>query len=150
MLRVGIWVESFKCTGILFYNGKVKTLRIDNIWNSASISLFTVPAKSYISKGIQPIFQIFASGRRCWGWAFGWKVSSAQVFYFYNGKVKTLRIDNIGNFALSTCSLCQQNPISPQVFTDFRNLCFSSKMLRVGILLESFRCGGILFLYWQG
>ena len=39
------------------------------------------------------------STRRCWGWAFGWKVSDAQVFYFCNGKVKTLRIDNIWNFA---------------------------------------------------
>ena len=47
---------------------------------------------------IQPIFEIFASARRCWGWAFGWKVSVAQVFYFCNGKVKTLHIDNIWNF----------------------------------------------------
>ena len=30
--------------------------------------------KSYISKGIQPIFEIFASARRCSGWQFGWKV----------------------------------------------------------------------------
>ena len=36
--------------------------------------------KSYISKGIQPIFEFFASARRCWGWAFGWKVSASQVF----------------------------------------------------------------------
>ena len=55
--------------------------------------------KSYISNRIQPIFEIFPSSRRCWGWAFGWKVSGAQVFYFCNRKVKTLRIDNIWNFA---------------------------------------------------
>ena len=30
--------------------------------------------KSYISKAIQPIFEIFACARRCWGWKFGWKV----------------------------------------------------------------------------
>ena len=36
--------------------------------------------KSCIPKGIQPIFEIVASARRCWGWAFGWKVSAAQVF----------------------------------------------------------------------
>ena len=30
--------------------------------------------KSYISKGIQPIFEIFASARRYWGWEFWWKV----------------------------------------------------------------------------
>ena len=55
--------------------------------------------KSYISKGIQPIFEIFASARRCWGWAFVCKVLSAQVFHFCNGKVKTLRIVNIWSFA---------------------------------------------------
>ena len=54
--------------------------------------------KSYICKGIQLIFEIFASAWRCWRWAFGWKVSGAQVFYFCNGKVKTLEIDNIWNF----------------------------------------------------
>ena len=55
--------------------------------------------KSYISKGIQPIFEIFASPRRFWAWEFWRKVSGAQVFYFFNGKVRTLRIDNIWKFA---------------------------------------------------
>ena len=36
--------------------------------------------KSCISKGIQPILENFASARRCWRWAFEWKVSGAQVF----------------------------------------------------------------------
>ena len=57
--------------------------------------------ESKISKGIGPIFEIFASARRCWGWAFEWKVSGAQVFYICNGKVETLRIDNIWNFPTS-------------------------------------------------
>ena len=37
--------------------------------------------KCYISKGVLPIFEIFASAQRCWGWAFGRKVSCAQNFY---------------------------------------------------------------------
>ena len=36
--------------------------------------------KSNISKGIEPIFEIFESARRCWRWAFGLKVSVTQVF----------------------------------------------------------------------
>ena len=36
--------------------------------------------KCYISKGIEPIFKIFASARRCCGWAFWLKVSGVQVF----------------------------------------------------------------------
>ena len=108
--------------------------------------------KSHISKGIQPIFEIFASARRCWGWKFGCKVSGAQVFYFCNGKVKTLRIDNIWNFAtFQRCTLCQQKSyISKGIQPIFENLCLSSKMLRVGIWVESFRCAGILLLQWQG
>ena len=107
--------------------------------------------KSYISKGIEPIFEIFASARRCWGWTFGWKVSGAQVFYFCNGKVKTLRIDNIWNFATFNMYTVPAKILYLQRYsTDFRNLCISSKMLRVGIWVESFRCAGILLLQWQG
>ena len=111
--------------------------------------------KSYISKGIQSIFEIFAPARRCWQWPFGWKVSGAQVFYFCNGKVKTLRIDNILNFATFNLQLCKQKSyiskdIQP-IFEIFARRCWlSSKMLRLGIWVESFRCAGILILQWQG
>ena len=54
-----------------FCNGKVKTLRIDNIWNFPLSTCTLCQLKSYISKGIQPIFENFASARRCWGWPFG-------------------------------------------------------------------------------
>ena len=87
--------------------------------------------KRYILNGIQPIFEILASPRRCWGWAFGWKVSGAQVFFFCNGKVKTLHIDNIWNFATFNLYTVPAKTLYPQRYsTDFRNLCFSSKMLR--------------------
>ena len=107
--------------------------------------------KSYISKGIQPIFEIFAPARRCWRWPFGCEVSRAQVFYFCNGKVKTLRIDNILNFATFNLYTVQAEILYLQRYsTNFRNLRVSSKMLRVGIWAESFRCAGILLLQWQG
>ena len=109
--RLWGWAFGWKVSGaqvFYFCNGKVKTLRMYNIWNFP-LSISTLSRqKSYIPKGIQPIFEIFASARRCWGRAFGWKVSGAQVFYFCNGKVKTLRIYNIWNFPLSTCTLCLQ------------------------------------------
>ena len=106
--------------------------------------------KSYISKGTQPIFEIFASARRCWGWAFGWKVSGAQVFYFCNGNVKTLRSNNIWNFATFNLYTVSAKILYLQRYSaDFRNLCLSSKMLRVGIWLERFRCAGILPLQWK-
>ena len=198
MLSVGIWVESFRCAGILLLQWQDENFGcIDNIWNFATFNLFTVQQKSHISKGIQPIFEIFASARRClgwafgwkvcrcagvlllqwqgekfahrqhlkfcrfqpvhcasknpispkvfnrfskssasarrcWGWAFGWKVLGAQIFYFCNGKVKTLRIDNIWNFATFNLYTVPAKILHLQRYsTDFRNLCLSSKMLRV-------------------
>ena len=106
---------------------------------------------SYISKGIRPIFEIFASARRCWGWKFGWKVSSAQVFYYCNRKVNTLPIDNIWNFATFNLYTVPAKILYLQRYsTDFRNLCLSSEMLRVSIGVEMLRCAGILLLQWQG
>ena len=217
MLRVGIWVQKVSGAQVFYFcNGKVKTLRIDNIWNFATFNLYTVRAKilhlqrhstdfrnlclrskmlrldicvgsfrcagillfqwqcenlahrqhlkfchfqpvhcasknPYIFNGIPPIFEIFASARRCWVWAFVWEVSGAQVFYFCNGKVKTLHIENIWNFATFNLYTMPAKTLYLQRYsTDFRNLCLSSKMLRVDIWVESFRCPGILLLQWQG
>ena len=107
--------------------------------------------KSYISRGIQPIFEIFASPRRFWGWKFGVKFQGRRLFYFCNGKVKTLPIDNIWKCATFNLYIVQAKILYLQRYsTDFRDLCISSKMLRVGIGVESFRCAGILLLQWQG
>ena len=150
MLRVGIWVESFRCAGILllvcqrenfghrqhlkFCNfqllhcasknpispkvfnrfskslpglhdvegghlgGKFQVRRYftfamptRKLWTSTTFEIFPLSTstlcqqKCYISKRIQPMFDIFASARTSWGWAVGWKVLGAQVFYYCNG-----------------------------------------------------------------
>ena len=149
MLRVGIWADKVSSAQVFyFYNGKEKILRIVNIWNFVHFQPVHCANKNPISPNdIQPIFEIFASGRRCWGWAFGWKVLGAQVFYFCNGKVKTLRMDNIWNFATFNLYNVPAKILYLQRYsTDFRNLCLSSKMLRVGIWVESFMFAGILLL----
>ena len=106
--------------------------------------------KSYTSKSVQPIFKIFASARRCWWWAFGWKVLGAQVVYFCNGKAKTLHFDNIWNFATFNLYTVPAKILHFQkCATDFRNLCLGSKIFRMVIWVESFRCAGILLLQWQ-
>ena len=106
--------------------------------------------KSYISKGTQPIFKIFASARICWGWEFGWKFSSAQVCYVCNGNVKTLCIGYIWNFATFNLYTAPAKILYLQgCSTDFRSLCLSSKILRVGIWAVSIRCAGILLVQWQ-
>ena len=214
MLRVAIWVEISGTQEFLFCNGKVKTLRIDNIWNCATFHLKTVPAKilclqkysidfrnlsvsskmlrvgiwwkvsgaqvfnfamarwnlcasttfevlllstctlcqqkSYISKAIQPTFEIFPSARRCWRWEFGWQVSGTQEFYFCNGKMKTLRIDNISNLATFNLYTVQAEILYLQRYSNnFRNLSLGANMLTMAIWVESFRCAGILLLQSQ-
>ena len=75
-------------------------LCVSTTFESLPLSTCTLcQKKSYISKGIPRIFEIFALVRRCWGWALRWKDSGLQVFYFFNGRVRTLRIDNIWKFA---------------------------------------------------
>ena len=134
-----------------FCYGKVKTLRMYNIWNFSLSTCTLSRQKSYISKGIEPIFEMFASTRRCWRWAFGWKVSGAPLFYFCKGKVKTSRIENIWNFVTFNLYTVLAKMLILQTYsTYFRNLCLSSKMLRVGTWVESFRGAGILLLQWQG
>ena len=135
---------------VYFCNDRVKTLRIE-IFEILLLSTCTLcQQKSYISNGIQPIFEIFASARRCWGSAFGCKVSGAQVFYFCNGRVKTLRINNIWNFAtLNLYTVPAKILYLQRHSTDFRNLCLSSNILRQGIWVESCIWAGILIFQWQ-
>ena len=153
MFSVRIWVGSFQVAQVfLLFAMARKKLCASTTFESLPISTCTLcQQKSCISKGIQPIFEIFASARRCWGWKFGWKVLGAQVFYFCNGKVKTLRIDNIWKFATFNLYTVQARILYLQRYsTDFRNLCLSSKMFRLGIWVESFKCAGSVLLQWQG
>ena len=152
MSRVRIWVESFRSAGVLTLQWQGEIFAHRKHLKFCHFQPLHCPRKNPVSpKLFPPIFEIFPPTRRCWWWAFGWKVSRAHVFYFCNGKVKTSRIDNIWNFAIHNLYnvpakiLCLQRHS-----TDFRNLCFSSKILRVGIWVESFICAGILLLQWQG
>ena len=186
MLRVGIWMESFRCAGILFLQcegenfahgehlkfcqfqpvhcasknpispkefnrfskslpeledvegghlgGKFQVRRYFTfamptwkLWASTTFEILPLSTctlcqqKSYISKSVQPILEIFASARRSLGWSFGWKVSGAHVFYFCNGKLG----ENFAHrqhlefcrFQLVHCG--SKNPISPKVFKRF-------------------------------
>ena len=151
ILSMGIWVEGFRCAGILLLQWQGEKFCASTTFEILPLSICTLcQQKSQISKGIQPIFEIFASARRFWGWAFGRKHSLAQLFYFCNGKLKNFRIDNNWNFATFNLYTVQAKILYLQRYpTHFRNLYLSSKMLRVGIWVESLRRAGILLLQWQ-
>ena len=97
MLRACIREESLKSAGILLLQWRGENFAHRQHLKFPLSTCRVCQLKSYIPKAIQPILENVASARRFWGWRFGWKVSDAQVFYFHNGKVKTLRIDNIWN-----------------------------------------------------
>ena len=135
--RCWAWAFGGKVSGaqvFYFCNGKVKTLRIDNIWNFATFNLYTVPAKIIYFQSIHPIFEIFASAPRFWGRAFGWKVSGAQIFLFCNGKVKIFRIFKIWKFATFNLYTVPAKILYLQRYSpDFRNRWLSCTKLREGI-----------------
>ena len=131
---------------------RCKTLRHRTTFEIFPISSCTLCLqKSYISKGIQRIFEIFATARGCWGRAFWWKISSAQVFHFCNCKVKTFA--HVQHLKFPTFNLYTV-PVKMLYLlwysTDFRNLCLSTKILLAGSWVESFRRADMVLLQWQG
>ena len=128
ILLAGSWWKVSGAQIWYFCNGKEKILRMYNNWNFPLSTCILRKQKSYtcISKGIQPIFEILTSAGRCWEWAFRWKVSGAQILYFCNGKVNTLRIENIWNFATFNLQHAPAKILFLQRYsTGFRNLCRS-------------------------
>ena len=122
MLRVGIWVESFRCAGVLLLQWQGENFAHRQhlkFCRFQPVQCTLCQRKSYISNGIQPIFEIFATARKCWGWAFGWKVLSAQGFYLCNARWKLCASTTFEILPLSTCTLCQQKSCIPKVFIRF-------------------------------
>ena len=72
--------------------------------------------KSHISKGIQPIFEVFASARRCWGWALGEKFRVRRYFTFAMARWKLSASKTFEILLLSTCTLWQQKSSISKVF----------------------------------
>ena len=108
--------------------------------------------KSYIFNGIPPIFEIFAPARRCWVWAFvcGSFRCAGVLLLQWQGE-NFARIENIWNFAtFNLYTVPAKTRYLKRYSTDFRNLWLSSKVLRVGIWAESFRCARVLLLKWEG
>ena len=129
-----------------FGNGKVKTLRIDNILKFCHFQPVHCGRKNPISP---KVFNRFSKSlpqlEDVEGGQFGWKFSGALVFYLCTGKVNTFRIDNIWNFATFTLYTVPAKILCLHRYsTDFRAFCVSSKRLRVGIWVKGSRCANIL------
>ena len=152
MLRLDIWVGSFRCAGILLLQWQCENLAHRQHLKFCHFQPVHCASKNPISS---TVFDRFSKSfpqledvecghlcgkfqvRRCFTFAMErWKLCTSKTFKI---------------LPLSTCTLCQKKPQYLQRYsTDFRNHCLSSKMLRVDIWAESFSCPGISLLQWQG
>ena len=111
MLRVGIWVGSFRYPDILLLQWKGENFAHRQHLKFCHFSTCSLrQQKSYISKGILTILEIFGSARRCWAWAFGEKLQEGRYFTFPMPRGKLCASTIFEILPLSTCTLCQQKP----------------------------------------
>ena len=104
----------------------------------STCTLYTMAVKILYLQKYSTDLRNLCPARRCWGCAFGFKVSGAQVFYFWN----------FADFILYTVPA--KILYLQRYSNDFRTLLLISKMLKVDIWVESFRWADILLLQWQG
>ena len=153
MLTVAIWVESFRCAGKFYFcNGKVKTLRIDNLWNFATFNLYTVRAEIlYLQRYSTDCRNLCHSLEDVDGGHLGGKFQVRRYFTFAMARWNFAHRQHLKFCHFQPVHCASQNPISPKVFDRFLKIFeLSSKMLRVGIWVVSFRGVGIFLLQWQG
>ena len=132
MLRVGIWVESFKCAGILPLQCKVKTLRIDNIWNFAIFNLYTVPEKILYLQKCSTDFQNFCLSSKMLMVSI-WVESFRERWYFTFAMERRKLCTSTTFEILSTFNLytLPAKILYLQKYsTDFRNLCLQLEDVR--------------------
>ena len=68
--------KDFRCPGSFTFAMARWKLCTSTTFEILPLSTCTLcQQKPNIFNGIQPIFEIIASERRCWGWTFGWKVA---------------------------------------------------------------------------
>ena len=147
MLRADICVESFSSAGILFCNGELGTLPIDNIWNFATFNLYTVPAKILYLQSYSTEFRNLCISSKTLRMGIRVESFRCERVLLLQSQGENLRIDNIWNFATFNMYTVAAKILYLQRYsTDFRNLWISSKMLTVGIWVESFSYTGILVL----
>ena len=137
MFSVGIWMGSFRCTGIFLLQWQVENSCASTTFESLPLSTCTLcQQKSYNSKCIEPIFEIFGSARRCSVCAFELEASGAQVFFFWQWQGENFAHRQYLNFChIQPVHCASKNPISPKVFIPiFEIFSLNSKMFSVGHL----------------
>ena len=152
MSRFGIWVESFKCAGILLLQWQG-----ENFASRQHLKFCHFQPVHCVSKNpIAPkLFNRFSKSlpqlEDVEGGHLGGKFQVRRYITFAMARWKLCASYNIWNYPKVNLYTVPAKILYLQRYsTDFRNLCLSSKILRVGIWVESFKRAGILILQWQG
>ena len=156
MFRVVIWVESFRCAGILLLQwqgenfGHRQTFEILPTFN-----LYTVPAKILYLQKCSTDFRNLCLGSKMFRvgiWVESFRGAGILLLQ-WKARWKFCASTTFEILPLSTCTLCQQKSyISNGIQTDFRNLCLGSKMLRVvhfGGKFQLRRCFNFAMARWK-
>ena len=152
MLRVGIWLESFRCAVILLLQ-----LQGENFAHGQHLKFCHFQPVQCASKNpISP--KVFNRFSQSWpqledveGGHLCVRFQVRRCFTFAMARWKLCALTTFEILPLSTSTQCQKKSyLSQRYSTDFRNLCLSSMMLRVGTWAESFRRASILLWQWLG
>ena len=147
MLTVGICVENFRRVDMVLLQWQGENFAHRQHLKFATLNLYTVPAKTiYLQRCSSDFRNLSLSSKLLRVGIWEQSFRSAAIFLL-QWQGKTLRMYNIWNFATFNLYTVPAKILYLERYaTDFRNLWLSSKMLREGILEESFRCADILLL----
>ena len=146
MLTVAIWVESFRCAGILLLQWQGEYLAHRQPLKFYHVQPVHCASKNPISpKVFNRLSKSFPQLEDVDDGHLGGKLQVRRYFSFAMAKWKLCAATIFEILPLSSCTLCQQKSyISKGIQPTFWNLPLSSKILRVGIWVKSFKGVGIL------
>ena len=116
-----------------------------------SIFPFTLSRqKCHIFRSIKRIFKTFFVAERWGTWLLWLKISSAQIFWFWKSNVRTFPTSRkFKNFNLFLYIVPAEMLYLQKYLTNFQKLFFCSKMRKLAIVVENFKCTDILVLQEQ-
>ena len=145
MLKVGIWVENFMCAGIIVLQWKGGNFAYGQHLYFPTFNLYTAPAKiRYLQRYSTDFRKLCFSSKmlKVGIWVENFRCAGVLPLKWQGENFAHRQHFKFPTFNLYTVPA--KLPYLQRYTTDFRKHCFSSKMLKVDIWVENFRCTGII------
>ena len=149
--RWGRWLLSLKILGaqiFWFCNSNVTTFPTSRKCKNFNFSLYTVPAEMlYLQKYLTNFQKLSFGWKMKEGGYCGWKISSAQIFWFCNSNVTTFpTCRKCKNFNFSLYTFPAEILHLQKYLTNFQKLFLAERQWKLAIVFENFNCTDILVL----